>query len=426
MRSIISGVRISALALLVGALGGAASALFLELLQWATDQQAAKPWLLFLLPLAGALIAWLYHRHGAGSARGNNLLLDQIHDPVEPGVPLRLFPLVLFSTIVTHLFGGSAGREGTAVQMGGAIAAEVGRRVRWSPGQARVLLMAGISGGFSGVFGTPLAGAVFGMEMLAVGGIRYEALVPCLISAVAANWVVGALGVEHSHYAISSGIPSLTVLLLLQVAVAGIAFGLTSAAFSELTVLVERTARRAVANPVLRTAAGGVVVVLATLALGTRAYNGLSLPLLSGAFDGAEIATFAFLFKLGLTALTLGVGFKGGEVTPLFVIGATLGVTLSGPLRLEPDFLAALGFVAVFAAAANTPIACVVMAAELFGGGGILYFGISIFIAYTISGHRGIYGSQRIATPKHGWLADHHLGSTLHDLRANRRQPPAD
>jgi H+/Cl- antiporter ClcA len=201
------------------------------------------------------------------------------------------------------------------------------------------------------------------------------------------------------------------------VAIAGVAFGLASAAFSELTALIERRARAWIANPIARTTLGGAAVVLVTLAYGTRDYNGLSLPLLSDAFTGAQIATFAFAAKLFLTALTLGVGFKGGEVTPLFVIGATLGVTLAGPLDLSRDFLAALGFVAVFAAAANTPLACVVMGAELFGGDGIVFFGIAIFIAYTISGHRGIYHAQRVMTPKHAAAPAHFIGATLHEIR---------
>jgi H+/Cl- antiporter ClcA len=410
-------LRLLAVSLVIGLASGAASGFFLESLAWATNRQTAHPWLLYLLPLAGAGIAWMYHRYGKTAVRGNNLILDQIHRPDGAGVPLLMFPLVLIGTIVTHLFGGSAGREGTAVQMGGAIAGEVGRRLRWTPEQARTLLMCGISGGFSGVFGTPLAGAVFGMEMLALGGMRYEALIPCLIAALAGDWIVQELNVAHAHYAIATPIPDFTAAVILQVAIAGVAFGLASAAFSELTALIERRARAWIANPIARTTLGGAAVVLVTLAYGTRDYNGLSLPLLSDAFTGAQIATFAFAAKLFLTALTLGVGFKGGEVTPLFVIGATLGVTLAGPLDLSRDFLAALGFVAVFAAAANTPLACVVMGAELFGGDGIVFFGIAIFIAYTISGHRGIYHAQRVMTPKHAAAPAHFIGATLHEIR---------
>ncbi|CAN5405167.1 voltage-gated chloride channel family protein [soil metagenome] len=410
-------------AMAVGLASGVASGVFLETLHWATDQQTARPSLLYALPIAGAGIAWLYHRYGRNAAAGNNLLLDQIHAPTSVGVPLRMFPLVLVSTIVTHLFGGSAGREGTAVQMGGAIAGATVRRLGWSQDRARTLLMCGISGGFSGVFGTPLAGTVFGMEMLAVGGMRYEALIPCLIAAIASNWIVQELGVAHAHYVFATPAPAYAIGIISKIVIAGIVFGLVAALFSELTGVIERRARQLVGNPILRTTLGGCAVVLVTLAFGTRAYNGLSLQLLSDSFTGAHIATFAFAAKLALTALTLGVGFKGGEVTPLFVIGATLGVTLAGPLNLSPDFLAALGFVAVFAAAANTPLACVVMSVELFGGGGVVYFGIAIFVAYTVSGHRGIYHAQRIVSPKLASAPPHLVGATLKEVSLQRASP---
>lgn len=395
----------AALAAIVGVGSGLASALFLTVLSWATDAQTDHPWLLFGLPFAGAAIAWAYAGFGKTAAGGNNLLLDQIHaaDETESTpnrVPLRMFPLVLAATVLTHLFGGSAGREGTAVQMGGAIAGWMGRVLRISNSHLRVLLMCGIAGGFASVFGTPLAGAVFAMEVLALGGMRYDALIPCLIAAVSGDLILRATGVQHTHYVVIDGFPELSWHVVLLVTIAGIAFGLASLLFAEATAAIEHWSKHLVGNPMLRTFLGGVAVILVTLAFGTRDYNGLSIPLLRECFTGGSVPTWAFLAKLLLTALTLGVGFKGGEVTPLFVIGATLGVTLSGPLGMPADTLAALGFVAVFAAAANTPIACVVMGAELFGGGGVILFGIAIFVAYTISGHRGIYHAQRIAAPK--------------------------
>lgn len=404
----------------IGALSGIASGLFLELLRVATETREAHQWLIFLLPVAGAIIAWVYQGYGQSAAGGNNLILDQIHEPQGAGVPLRMFPLILASTVATHLFGGSAGREGTAVQMGGSIAGELGRRLRLSPGNTRLALMCGISGGFSSVFGTPLAGTVFGMEMLAIGGIRYDALLPCLIAALIGNEAVHLLGVAHTDYHVATVIPALEPSVVLKVAVAAVAFGLASAVFSEMTAEIEHISKRYLRNPVVRTASGGVIVVFITLALGTQMYNGLSLPMLRDAFTG-DVPTWAFLIKLVLTAITLGFGFKGGEVTPLFVIGACLGATLAGPLGMSPELLAALGFVAVFAAAANTPIACVLMGAELFGGNGIIYTGIAVFIAYTISGHRGIYHAQRIVSPKFAQSRpDGSDNVTLRDLR--RRQ----
>ena len=412
----------SCLAVAVGALSGLASAGFLKALEHATALQTNHSWLLFLLPLAGILIAWAYQGYGRSAAGGNNLILDQIHEADQGNrVPLRMFPLVLVSTILTHMFGGSAGREGTAVQMGGALASWLARTLRLKPAHLNILLMCGISGGFSSIFGTPLAGTIFGMEVLALGGMRYDALIPCLVAAVMGDLVVDWVGVHHGVYTITAIIPDTTLKTLALVVIAGIAFGVASLVFAEATGLVERLAKRLVANDIWRTFLGAFVIIAMTVALGTRIYNGLSLPLLADSFSGQSVPTFAFLFKLVLTAVTLGVGFKGGEVTPLFVIGATLGVTLSDPLGLPPDFLAALGFVAVFAAAANTPLACVVMGVEIFGTSGILYFGIAVFIAYTVSGHRGIYHSQRILTPKHVHTSSPLVGASLHELQDQRR-----
>ena len=412
----------SLFAIVIGAASGLASAAFLVVLSWATNEQTNNPWLLYLLPFAGILIAWAYAGFGKSAAGGNNLLIDQIHDAGDSNkVPLRMFPLVLGATILTHLFGGSAGREGTAVQMGGAISGWFARVSRLSGAHTRVLLMCGISGGFSSVFGTPLAGTVFAMEVLAMGGMRYDAIIPCLVAAIVGDLVVGWVGVQHSHYVVTSGFPELSIRIALLVAVAGIAFGLASLLFSEATASIEHYSKRFIPHPVLRTFLGGFLVIGMTLAYGTRAYNGLSLPLLAQCFSGESVPTFAFLLKILLTAATLGVGFKGGEVTPLFVIGATLGVTLAGPLGIAPDTLAALGFVAVFAAAANTPIACVIMGMEIFGGSGIVLFGIAIFVAYTISGDRGIYHSQRVLSSKHLHETSPSNGSSLAEIRQQRR-----
>ncbi len=416
----------SVLAVVIGAVSGAASAVFLILLDLATAAQTGNRWLLYLLPLAGIVIAWAYAGYGKSAAGGNNLLLDQIQAADEVNrVPLRMMPLVLVATILTHLFGGSAGREGTAVQMGGAIAGWMARFLHLSAAYLPILLMCGISGGFSGVFGTPLAATVFAMEVLAIGGMRYEALIPCLISAAAADLVVrDVLHVHHGIYPVASGFPELSLRTLVVVTIAGVAFGLTSLLFAESTAVIEHAARRFVPNPILRAFLGGFLVIAITLALGTRAYNGLSLSLLADAFNGSQVPAFAFLFKLILTAVTLGVGFKGGEVTPLFVIGATLGVTLSDPLGLPADTLAALGFVAVFAAAANTPLACIIMGVEIFGFGNsaVILFGIAICVAYTISGNHGIYHSQRVLTSKHLQPTSPLIGSSLREIRAQR--PP--
>ncbi|CAM4189852.1 voltage-gated chloride channel family protein [Paenibacillus typhae] len=382
----------------VGVLAGTASAFFLKSLDYVTGVRVANSWLLFLLPLGGALVSYLYSRYGGSSSKGNNLILEQIQTDSE-AVPLRMAPLVLFGTLITHLFGGSAGREGTAVQMGGSLAEWFGRMLRVKPVDRRILLICGISGGFGSIFGTPLAGTVFGLEVLAIGLISHEALIPAFIASFVGNLTAASFwGITHVHYPIGE-IPALTMPVLLKVVLASVLFGLTSTLFSELTHALKRGYTRLFRNPVLKTAVGGVVVIILVYVLGTRDYLGLGLPLIESSFTG-EVAPFAFLGKLVFTSLTLGAGFQGGEVTPLFAIGATLGHALAEMLHLYAPFLAGLGFIAVFCGAANTPVACFLMGIELFGGEGAVYFFIACLVSYLFSGHSGIYTSQQIGIPK--------------------------
>lgn len=404
------------LACVIGMLAGLASAGFLTALTWATTMFGTFPWLLYLLPGSGAVIAWVYQRYGESAHAGNNLILEQIHDPHHPGVPGRMFPLILGSTLITHLTGGSAGREGTAVQMGGSIAATVARLTRCAARDTRILLMAGVSAGFGSVFGTPLAGTLFGMEVLAVGGMRYVALLPCLIAACVGDWTVRALGVPHMHYQVAA-VPALTPLLLGKIIVAAIVFALVSVLFSESIHTINRVSNTCIPQPILRAMIGGSIVIGMTYLSGTTAYNGLSLPLLQAAFVADGVPWWGFALKGVFTVVTLGFGYKGGEVTPLFVIGATLGATLGMLLGVPVDVMAALGFVAVFAAAANTPLTCLIMGVELFGAAPLLLLGITTLVTYTLAGHRGIYLSQRVMTHKHDHDAEIAPQTRLRDMR---------
>lgn len=388
----------AALASLVGALAGSASALFLVSLDHATAAQAAFPWLLYLLPAGGALIGLLYHYAGKDCEKGNNLLLEEIHKP-GTGVSGRLAPLVLLATVGTHLFGGSAGREGTAVQMGGSLASWLSRRLKLDAHHTRTLLMAGISAGFGSVFGTPLAGMVFGLEVLAVGRVRYDALIPCLVASVVGDWTCSAWGVRHAHYAVGL-VPDVSALLLGKVLLASLAFALVSLLFAELTTtlhwLFKRVMPWAPGRPVL----GGLAVIALVWLAGSRDYLGLGIPLITRSFQADGVATWAFAWKLIFTAVTLGAGFKGGEVTPLFFMGAALGCTLGHLLNVPTEFMAALGFVAVFAGAANTPLACTIMGIELFGAPYGVFLALACCSSYIWSGHRGIYLAQIVDTPK--------------------------
>ena len=403
---------------LVGLLAGTASAIFLTSLAWATQLRLDQPWLIGWLPLAGLLMGWLYHQFGGTAAQGNNLVIDEVNRN-RSRIPLRMAPFVLLGTIITHLFGGSAGREGTAIQMGASLADTLRRALRLSPADRRMTIMAGISGGFGSVFGVPVAGAIFGMEVQSVGRVQYEGLVPCLVAAYVGDLVTRAWGVPHAHYPHLEAI-AIEPWLLLKVALAATAFGLTSLLFVELTHGIKRLMALITRWPPLNPLIGGFVILALTWLVGTRDYLGLSLPLITHSLDGSGVVATAFLLKLIFTVITLGTGYLGGEVTPLFVIGSTLGYTLGTLLGVDPTLLAAIGLVAVFAGASNTPLACAIMGVELFGGGATLYLFLGCVVAYLASGHRGIYGTQRVGIPKIPTL-EVRAHETLHAL-IERRQ----
>jgi len=386
-----------ALAVAVGGLVGSASALFLWALAWATGQQDSRPYLLALLPLAGFAVGWIYHRVGRDVEGGNNLLIDEIHDP-QRLIPKRMALLVFAGTVITHLFGGSAGREGTAVQMGGTLADQLSHRLRLGADERRIMLMAGISAGFGSVFGTPLAGAVFALEVLAIGRLRYDALLPCVLAAVLADRTTRLWGIEHAAYA-TPAVPTLHLSALLATLAAGICFGMIGMAFARCTHALGGVFKRYIGYPPLRPLVGGSIVAIAGYALHAHAFLGLGIPTIQAALLH-PLPAYDFAGKFGFTTLTLAAGFKGGEVTPLFYIGATLGNALGYVLPLPFPVLAALGLVAVFAGAANTPLACTLMAIELFGNAIGVYALLACVVAYVCSGQTGIYRAQRVGQAK--------------------------
>ena len=391
-------VRWVPVAVLAGILGGSASALLLVALNWATGTREAHHWIIALLPVAGLLVGIMYRYLGATVEAGNNLILDEVHDPKRT-IPIRMTPLILIGTVMTHLFGGSAGREGTAIQTGASLADQLGKPFRMDARERRILLMAGISAGFASVFGTPLAGAIFGLEVLAIGTVSYDAIVPCFVAAFVGDLTTHAWGVHHTLYQVRE-LPTLGASGLLWAAVAGAAFGLVGMSFAKLTHSIGHLFKKHVSWSPLRPFIGGIVVAGAVFALGTTRYIGLGIPTILAAF-GPRHNPQDWLLKLLFTAVTLGAGFKGGEVTPLFFIGATLGNALAYVLPLPPSLLAGMGFVAVFAGAANTPIASSLMAIELFGSEAGAYAAVACVFSYIFSGHAGIYTAQRIGRSKH-------------------------
>lgn len=382
-----------------GVLAGLSSAGFLWTLDHVTEFRVDHPWLLWFLPFAGLAVGMAYHYVGHTSSGGNNLILDEIHEP-RAWVPRRMAVLVYLGTEVTHLFGGSAGREGTALQMSGSLTDAASRLLRLDRDDRRIMLIAALAGGFGAVFGVPIAGCVFGLEVQSVGRLRYDALVPALTASLVGDLVVRGLGIHHTVTP-DLGPIDITGELVAKVAVAGLAFGLTALVFAELTHGIKRVFGATVAWPPLRPFLGGIAIVALSYLVGTRDYNGLSLPLITKSLaGGGGIVAFAFALKLLFTAITLGSGFQGGEVTPLFVIGATLGAALGRALGVPVEILASVGFVAVFAGAANVPLACTVMGAELFGADGFVLYAVACVVSYVISSHRGIYTAQRLAISK--------------------------
>jgi H+/Cl- antiporter ClcA len=392
------------IAALVGVLAGSASALLLASLNYATNVREHHVWLILLLTPAGWLVGMMYKHFGSTVEAGNNLILDQIHTEAHQPtatIPLRMTPLILIGTFMTHLFGGSAGREGTAIQTGASLADQLARPFRLAPHERRILLMAGMSAGFGSVFGTPLSGAIFGIEVLAIGSLSYDAIAPCFIAAFVGDLVTKAWHIHHTLYSVTD-VPAMNIRGILYSMLAGVAFGLVGMAFAKLTHAISHLAKKYIGNAPLRPVVGGLIVTAAVFGFGTThtlKYLGLGIPTIVASFS-VKLPVYDFAAKTLFTAVTLGTGFKGGEVTPLFYIGSTLGNALSHILPLPPSLLAGMGFVAVFAGAANTPIASTLMAVELFGAEAGAYAAIACVLSYLFSGHTGIYTSQRLGKAK--------------------------
>ncbi|WDE98354.1 voltage-gated chloride channel family protein [Lentisphaera profundi] len=400
------------ISIIVGTLVGSAVAWFLMGLEWAGNFRDDRMWIIWFLPLGGLCIGLTYHYLGQNVVKGNNQLLDEVIKPSKV-IPLRMAPLVALGTIATHLFGGSAGREGTAVQMGGSIADQFSKVFKLDKAERKLLLIAGIAAGFSAVFGTPLAGAVFALEVYVIGRVQYQAILPAFLSAIIADqvciqWKYPAI-INHTHYLHPDAL-GITPANLFFTFLAAILFGWAAMLFSKANHFWSALFSKKISYPPLRPFIGGIILALAFWGLSLTSvdftkYIGLGVPVIESSFT-EKMMPYDFALKLLFTSFTLGAGFKGGEVTPLFFIGATLGSALSLFIPLPLALLAAIGFVGVFSGATNTPIACTLMGIELFGAQIGVYLGLSCVVAYIFSGHSSIYSSQILGHVKHPSLKD--------------------
>lgn len=384
--------------ILTGVFSGSASAFFLVALEWVTQIRENNKWIIWLLPIGGLVIGLGYHYWGKSVVKGNNLLLEEYENP-QKIIPLKMAPLVLFGTLITHLFGGSAGREGTAVQMGGAIADQFTKLFQLDASERKTILILGISAGFASVFGTPLAGALFALEVVYFSKINFKSIFLSFLVAYIAYFTVELWHVNHTKYTIPF-VPEISFLTLFWIVLVSVLFGLAAMLFSRSTHFWGHLFSKTISFPPLRPFVGGCFIALAVYFIGTTKYIGLGVPMIVDAFSNPN-ASYDFLLKILFTGFTLGAGFKGGEVTPLFFIGATLGSTLTLIVPLPIALLAGMGFVAVFSGATHTPIACTVMGMELFGIESGIFIGLACSIAYFSSGSVGIYNAQIVKGAKY-------------------------
>lgn len=383
---------------LIGILSGSASAFFLVSLEWVTQFRIQHDWIILLLPFGGLLVGLSYYYWGESVTKGNNLLLEEYENP-QKTIPFKMAPLVLLGTLLTHLFGGSAGREGTAVQMGGAIADQFTKIFKLDNSERKILIILGISAGFASVFGTPLAGAIFALEVLYFSKINFKSIVLSFLVAYAAYFTVEFWKIKHTHYNIPI-IPELSFSNLFYIIVIGLLSGFAALLFARSTHFWSSLFSKNIKYPPLRPVIGGVVLAIAIAGFGFTKFSGLGVPVIVDSFSSPN-EWYDFLLKILFTGFTLGAGFKGGEVTPLFFVGATLGSALSTVIPMPIALLAGVGFVSVFSGATHTPIACTIMGMELFGIQPGIFIAIGCTVAYFSSGSVGIYKSQIVKGAKY-------------------------
>lgn len=384
------------IASIVGIVVGLVSVGFHISIEKATELRIEYSWVIWFLPLGGVAIVWLYQKAGMEKDRGTNFVLEAVRDNNE--LTIKTAPLIFISTVITHLFGGSSGREGAALQIGGSISSYMGKVIKLDEKEQRLITMCGMSAGFAALFGTPVTAVIFSMEVITVGVMHYSAIVPCVVSAVVGSYTAKKLGVPETFFVIK-GIPEIGTVVLLKILVLGVLFAAVSMLFCLLLkkthILYEK-----IHNKMFAAFVGGIVIIALTYIFGTKDYNGAGMNVINAAASG-EAKPEAFLLKMILTAASLGAGFKGGEIVPTLFVGATFGNVAAEIIGLNPSFGAGLGMVALFCGVTNCPLTSIILSIELFGSEGILFYTIVCAVSYKLSGYYGLYSSQKIVYSKH-------------------------
>lgn len=387
------------MSLVTGGVVGTIASIFSYAVSWTTAFRMAHFWVIFGLPLGGLLIVWLYKKAGEEKNTGTNLVLSVIRSQDED-VPIRVAPLILISTIITHFFGGSSGREGAALQFGASVGGWIGRRLHLNESDEKIIILSGMSAAFAALFGTPMAAAIFPMEVVSVGIMYYSALVPCMFASFTAQYVALLFKVRTlAHPYPVEDVPDFYSFQTLKFLILAIAFALAGVLFCVMLHTCEHKFKEWFANPYLRIVAGAAAVIALRFLLGTEDYLGLGGGVIQASFKGA-VSPEKFLLKMIFTCLTLCVGFKGGEIVPSLFIGATLGSAMSALLALPPDICAACGMVGVFCAVTNSPISSMLIAFEMFGFTGMPFYCSVVAVSYLVSGYYSLYKEQRIVYSK--------------------------
>ncbi len=384
--------------ILVGLSVGSFASAFGLAMRYVIKTRETHPWLIFLLPVGAILITFIYKHVLKEKDSGTNTVIAAIQS--DEHLPFKLAPLIFVATLITHLVGGSAGREGAALQMGGAIGNGIGRAFRLNSTDKKTMIMCGMSAAFSALFGTPMAAAIFSMEVISVGIMHYAALVPCVISSLVARAIASHMGLGTEQYIIGT-IPSFGVKSSVQISIFAILCGLVSIVFCVVLHKYEEILSEKVTNPYIKAIVGGTSVLVLTLLVGSQTYNSTGSAIIESCFTGANIGLQAFLLKIIFTTLTLSCGYKGGEIVPTLFIGATFGAAMGPILGLPAPLLAAVGMGALFCGVTNCPISSLLICFELFGYEPMPYFLLAVAFSYWVSGYTGLYKSQKIVYSKY-------------------------